>query len=159
MTSCLSDMNTVRSLILCKRRVHDGFRLSMRRSARRKQRVDLLRTRALMAPAPNVAQLEVILCLPTAPALPIVVRSGDFGTSPFFGQLTDKTSLCPLWPHGGPDVKNNKGREINRVAPASAGRPTRVWLWPNPAVRCTAAIRQLSENNRTVGGRGPDRPR
>jgi hypothetical protein len=25
-------------------------------------------------------------CLPMAPELPIVVRSGDFGASPFFGQ-------------------------------------------------------------------------
>jgi hypothetical protein len=36
--------------------------------------------------------------------------SGDFGTSPFLGQLTDKTLLGRTWPHGVPDVKNNRGR-------------------------------------------------
>ena len=32
--------------------------------------------------------------------------------SPFLGQLTDKTLLGRTWPHGVPDVKNNRGRQI-----------------------------------------------
>src|SRR5450432_2743396 len=49
-----------------------------------------------MAPAPRADQLEVILCLPTAPALP-TERNGDFGTSQFYGQLSDKPLTCPLY--------------------------------------------------------------
>jgi hypothetical protein len=32
----------------------------------------------------------VLVCLPTAPVLPSFKRSGGFGTSPFYGQLSDK---------------------------------------------------------------------
>jgi hypothetical protein len=61
-----------------------------------------------MALAPNEAQLEMILCLPTAPALP-TGRNGDFGTSPFYGQLSDKPllGLCTLL--GVLDVKHKSG--------------------------------------------------
>jgi hypothetical protein len=43
------------------------------------------------------------MCLPTAPGLPIEAN-GDFGTSPFFGQRSDKQLLEPhatvhwFWP-------------------------------------------------------------
>jgi hypothetical protein len=47
----------------------------------------------LTAPEPNATLLGVLLCLPTAPALPIG-ESGDFGTSPFFGQLSGKQQLA-----------------------------------------------------------------
>jgi hypothetical protein len=59
-----------------------------------------------------------LFCLPTASVLPIVVRSGDFGTSPFFGQLTDKTLLAHTFRYGVPDAENNRRREITHVAPA-----------------------------------------
>ena len=62
-----------------------------------------------MALAPNAAKLEVLLCLPTAPALP-TEGSGDFGTSPFYGQLSDKTQLALVNSSGVPDVKHNSGR-------------------------------------------------
>ena len=51
--------------------------------------------RVLMAPVPNGALFEVLLCLPTAPALPIE-GNGDFGTSPIYGQLPDKLLLVYL---------------------------------------------------------------
>jgi hypothetical protein len=60
------------------------------RDTRRKQ----ARTPAVpMAPAPITALIEVLLCLPTAPAL-LLERSGDFGTSPIYGQLSDKQLLA-----------------------------------------------------------------
>ena len=40
------------------------------------------------------------------------VRSGDFGTSPIFGQLSDKPLLASLWLGGAQDVKINGSREI-----------------------------------------------
>jgi hypothetical protein len=46
-----------------------------------------------MATEPNTAQFEVLLCLPTAPALP-TEGSGDFGMSPFYGQRSDKPQLA-----------------------------------------------------------------
>ena len=60
-------------------------------NARRMQRADA-RMRVLMAPVQNAARFEVLLCLPTAPALPIE-GNGDFGTSPIYGQLPDKPLL------------------------------------------------------------------
>jgi len=54
----------------------------------------------------------VLLCLPTAPELPIG-GSGDFGTSPFYGQLSDKPQLAFVDSSGEADVKRNSGREIN----------------------------------------------
>ena len=63
-------------------------------------------TRLPMAPAPNATQFQVLLCLPTAPALP-TEGSGDFGTSPFYGQLSDKPQLAFINSSGVPDVKHN----------------------------------------------------
>jgi hypothetical protein len=60
-------------------------------AARRKQRADL-RTRVQNALASERSSTYVILCLPTAPALP-TRDNGDFGTSPIYGQLSDKPSL------------------------------------------------------------------
>ena len=60
-----------------------------------------------MAPEPNPAQFEVLLCLPTAPALP-AEGSGDFGTSPLYGQLSDKPLLV-LVLNGVRAVKHNSG--------------------------------------------------
>ena len=52
----------------------------------------------------------MILCLPTAPLLPIG-GSGDFGTSPFYGQLSDKPLLVLCTLLGVPDVKDNSGSQ------------------------------------------------
>ena len=49
------------------------------------------RTRALTAPERSSS--KKLLCLPTAPALP-VRDNGDFGTSPIYGQLSDKPLLA-----------------------------------------------------------------
>ena len=86
------------------------------RDARRKQRADAT-ARVLSAPAPNTTVLKVLLCLPTAPALP-PEENGDFGKSPIYGQLSDKPLLAFANRHGVPDVKHNRDREIKRRAPS-----------------------------------------
>jgi hypothetical protein len=45
------------------------------------------------APDLNATLFGVLLCLPTAPGLPLH-GNGDFGTSAFFGQLSDKPAAC-----------------------------------------------------------------
>jgi hypothetical protein len=50
----------------------------------------------------------VLLRLPTAPGA-ATVWNGDFGTSPIFGQLSDKPLLASIWLCGVSDVKNNGG--------------------------------------------------
>jgi len=52
------------------------------RDARRKQRADAP-AQVLIAPVPNATLLGMLLCLPTAPALP-TEDNGDLDTSPFF---------------------------------------------------------------------------
>jgi len=52
------------------------------------------------APEPNATLFGVLLCLPTAPALP-PGEKGDFGTSPIYGQLSDKPLLAFVYLHGG----------------------------------------------------------
>jgi hypothetical protein len=47
----------------------------------------------LTAPEPNATLLGVLLCLPTAPALPIG-ESGGFGTSPFFWAALGQAAAC-----------------------------------------------------------------
>jgi hypothetical protein len=47
----------------------------------------------LTAPEPNATLLGVLLCLPTAPALPIG-ENGDFGTSPFFWAALGQAAAC-----------------------------------------------------------------
>jgi len=44
-------------------------------------------------PHPNATLFAVLLCLPTAPGLPLQ-GNGDFGTSAFFGQLSGKPLLA-----------------------------------------------------------------
>jgi hypothetical protein len=50
----------------------------------------------------------VLLCLPTAPGLPLS-GNGDFGTSPIFGQLSDKPLLACINLRGVSAVKHNGG--------------------------------------------------
>ena len=52
------------------------------------------------------------LCLPTAPMLPID-WSGDFGTSPFFGQLSGKRLLVCINLDGTSNAQYNRRREIS----------------------------------------------
>jgi hypothetical protein len=54
------------------------------------------------------------LCLPTAPALPNR-GSGDFGTSPFYGQLSDKLqlALCKLIWGAGPKAQERVEKIIS----------------------------------------------
>ena len=59
------------------------------RNARRMQRA---RSECLWHPCRTQLYLECLLCLPTAPALPIE-GNGDFGTSPIYEQLSDKPLL------------------------------------------------------------------
>ena len=94
------------------------------RCKRRKQRAGL-RTRLPIAPEPDATQFEVLLCLPTAPPLP-TAGSGDFGTSPFYGQLSDKPLAC-LYYLGIPDLKHKSGSRnsaLNTPLPAGVLGPS-----------------------------------
>jgi hypothetical protein len=56
-------------------------------------------------------------------------RSGDFGSSPFFGQLARKPQACLFWLGGVSDPKHNSRSRINRCGqpfmPQGAARPYR----------------------------------
>jgi hypothetical protein len=52
-----------------------------------------LLSREACGPASERNSIGVLLCLPTAPGLPLS-RNGDFGTSAFFGPLSDKPLLA-----------------------------------------------------------------
>jgi hypothetical protein len=95
-------MNAVRRYFLQKIG-NDGFRISIRTRERRKQRASLTNTGADGTRAEQ-SSTGMILCLPTAPLLPIG-GSGDFGTSPFYGQLSDKPLLALCTLPGVPEVK------------------------------------------------------
>ncbi len=75
-----------------------AFGLSIRGSARTRRAQQ--RTRVLTAPEPNVTLFAVLLCLPTAPALP-PRKKGNFGMSPIYEQLSDKPLLAFVYLHGG----------------------------------------------------------
>jgi len=49
------------------------------------------------------------MCLPTAPALP-PIENGDFGMSPFCGQLSDKSQLAFVFQMGVQGMKRNRDR-------------------------------------------------
>jgi len=66
------------------------------RRTRRVQR----QNRVLTAPEPNGPLFAVLVRLPTAPALP-PGEKGDFGTSPIYGQLSDKPRLAFVYLDGG----------------------------------------------------------
>jgi hypothetical protein len=53
------------------------------------------------------------MCLPTAPALP-PIDNGDFGVSPFCGQLSDKSQLALHLTMGVRDMKRNRNTAIKR---------------------------------------------
>jgi len=55
----------------------------------------------------------VLLCLPTAPGLPLQGH-GDFGTSAFFGQPSDKPVLARIRSHGVRGAKRNGWSKIKR---------------------------------------------
>jgi hypothetical protein len=64
-------------------------------------------------PHPNATLFAVLLCLPTAPGLPLQ-GNGDFGTSAFFGQLSDKPVLARIRSHGVQGAKRNGWSKIKR---------------------------------------------
>jgi hypothetical protein len=86
-----------------------AFALSLRAQVRAQDRV-------LTASEPNATLFGVLLCLPTAPALPLERENGDFGRSPIYGQLSDKPRLAFVSLHGERDMKHNRDREIKRRA-------------------------------------------
>ena len=59
----------------------------------RPPRADTHRSGCIRHPHPNAILYEVLLCLPTAPELPLQ-GNADFGMSAFFGQLSDKPLLA-----------------------------------------------------------------
>jgi len=72
---------------------HDGGISPLIRAAPRKPDAIDAMAPVLTAPEPNATLLGVLLCLPTAPALPIG-ESGDFGTSPFFWAALGQAAPC-----------------------------------------------------------------
>src|SRR2546430_834496 len=72
----------------------------------------------LRHPHPNATLFGVSLCLPTAPGLPLQ-GNGDFGTSAFFGQLSDKLALARIRSHGVRGTKRNGSWKIKRWASIS----------------------------------------
>ena len=72
---------------------HDGGISPLIRAAPRKPDAIDAMAPVLTAPEPNATLLGVLLCLPTAPALP-PGHNGDFGRSPIYGQLSDKPLLA-----------------------------------------------------------------
>src|SRR6266705_3001476 len=69
------------------------------------------RTREPMAPEARAAwlaaiQLEAMMCLPTAPALPLKEAETSVG-APLYGQLLDKRGLPFVGTYGVPDAKRN----------------------------------------------------
>ena len=54
------------------------------------------------------------IIVPTDGTITATVGNGDFGTSPFFAQLSGEPSL-PSYLHGVPSVKHNKGLRINNL--------------------------------------------
>ena len=61
---------------------------------------------ASLGHTPNASRFEVLTCLPVAPELPLR-GSADFGTSAFFGLLSDKPLLACTLLHGVSDAKHN----------------------------------------------------
>jgi hypothetical protein len=55
------------------------------------------------------------MCLPTAPALP-PIDNGDFGVSPFCGQLSDKSQLAFAFHMGVRGMKRNSDGKIKHRA-------------------------------------------
>jgi hypothetical protein len=72
-------------------------------------------TQVRTAPRSNATLFGVLLCLPTAPALP-PGEKGDFGASPIYGQLSDKPQLALVYSLGVRDMKHNRDREIKHQA-------------------------------------------
>jgi hypothetical protein len=57
------------------------------------QRADTYRCGCRRHPHPNATLFEVLLCLPTAPGLPLLGH-GDFGTSPLFWTALGQATAC-----------------------------------------------------------------
>ena len=101
---------------------------SMRGSAPRSADTHRMRG-CLRHPHPNATLFGVLLCLPTAPGLPLQ-GNGDFGTSAFFGQLSDKPLLACIWSHGVRGAKRNGWSKIKTMGTFLA--------------HCRSAARQLA---------------
>jgi hypothetical protein len=71
----------------------------------------------LTALASERSSISSVIGLPTAPGLPLQ-GNGDFGTSAFFGQLSDKPLLACIWSHGVRTPKRNGWWKIKRWAPS-----------------------------------------
>ena len=79
-----------------------GFCLFDERDLRRRRRAQR-RRRVLTAAERNATLLGVLMCLPTAPALP-PGENGDFGMSPICGQLLHKPLLAFVYSRGVRDI-------------------------------------------------------
>ena len=64
-----------------------------KRDARRKQRAEVRKRQILTAPA-RTAALFGVLVVPADGTSAATEGNGDFGTSPIYGQLSDKPTAC-----------------------------------------------------------------
>ena len=78
------------------------------RGARHKQCADVGGERVLMAHASECNSIWCVI-VPADGTRAATIRNGDFGTSPIFGQLSDKPLLASIWLCGVSDVKSNGG--------------------------------------------------
>ena len=62
----------------------------------------------LSVPA-RIAALFGVVIVPADGTSAATEGNGDFGTSPIFGQLSDKPALACIWVAAVPDVKRNSG--------------------------------------------------
>jgi hypothetical protein len=90
---------------------------------------------------PNAALFQVLLCLPTAQRL-LLQGNGDFGTSAFFGQLSDKPLLACIWSHGVRAPKRNGCSKIKRWAPS--------WRAARQSIGSAVGRRERFEFNRAA---------
>ncbi len=100
---------------------------------------------------PNAALFQVLLCLPTAPGLPLQ-GNGDFGTSAFFGQLSDKPLLACIWSVGVRAPKRNGWSKIKRWAPSWRIAVVQLINWLGG--RSSEAVRVQSSRFGHLGGGG-----
>jgi hypothetical protein len=105
-----------RFICLLHQRLEEGVLPLNERDAHRKRRADVRNADAHRIRS-RTSIFRVLLCLPTAPTLPIE-GNGDFGTSPFFGQRSNKLCLLCLQQMGIPDVRHKGARGSKRRTPS-----------------------------------------
>jgi hypothetical protein len=112
---------------------------------------------ASLGHTPNASRFEVLTCLPVAPELPLR-GSADFGTSAFFGLLSDKPLLACTLLHGVSDAKHNGwSKKLTRTFRASrlfgVNHPIGEWRWATRGSRGRARLRRDADRRADGGAR------